>query len=344
MSNQEKNFQKKVSILIPCRNEIKHIENCIRSVCAFDPPNGGFEVIVIDGISNDGTRDILLSLKKEYSNLVIIDNPQKTVPYAMNLGIKQAKSEYIVRTDVRCVHPRSYLKDLIALSEQSGADNVGGVLVPTGSAYVQNSIAAAYKSPIAMGGALRDRGDFIGETDAVYGGCFRRKRLIEVGMYDEDMVRNQDDELSFRLRKFGGKVVQSGRIKIKYFPRRNFGHLFKQFLQYGYWKVYVLKKHPQQASLRHILPSLLVLGFLALPIAAFFGGLTYAGLIFYSISYLLALALESLRLAYKDSIKLWPGIILAIISIHMAFGAGFLIGFICRLFSIKPKWFESLSR
>lgn len=344
MSNQKKNFQKKVSILIPCRNEIKHIENCIRSVCDFDFPDGGFEVIVIDGISDDGTRDVLASLEKEYANLVIIDNPQKTVPYAMNLGIKQAKSEYIVRTDVRCVHAKSYLKDLIALSEQTGADNVGGVLVPTGNTYVQKSIATAYKSPIAMGGALRDRGDFIGETDAVYGGCFRRERLIEIGMYDEDMVRNQDDELSFRLRKFGGKVMQSGRIKIKYFPRRNFEHLFKQFLQYGYWKVYVFKKHPQQASLRHILPSLLVLGFLGLFIAAFFNDFVYAGLIFYSISYLFALTFESLRHVYKDSLKLWPGVILAIISIHMAFGTGFLIGFICRLFSIKPKWFESLSR
>jgi hypothetical protein len=138
---------------------------------------------------------------------------------------------------------------LVELSEKTGADNVGGVLVPEfGNTYTQKAVALAYKSRIAMGGALRDRGDFIGETDTVYGGCFKRKRLLEVGMYDETMVRNQDDELSFRLREKGGKIIQDGRIKIQYYPRSSFWHLFKQFMQYGYWKVSVIKKHPQQAS------------------------------------------------------------------------------------------------
>ena len=288
------NNKKKISVLIPCRNEVKTIEGCVQNVYDFEPPDGGYEVIVIDGMSNDGTRDVLLTLKKQYPALIIVDNPQKTVPHAMNLGIQQAEGEYIVRTDVRCIHPKNYLRDLIELSEKTQADNVGGVLVPEGNTYIQKSIAAAYGSPMAMGRALRNRGDSIGETDAVYGGCFKREKLLEIGMYDETMVRNQDDELSFRIRKFGGKIIQSGEIKIRYFPRKYFRHLFKQFFQYGYWKVNVLKKHPRQASWRHYAPAMLVLILCILLIAAFFNKVALAGLLFFAGGYFSALFLESL--------------------------------------------------
>jgi glycosyltransferase involved in cell wall biosynthesis len=339
------NNRKKVSVLIPCRNEAQNIEGCIKNVYDFEPSEGGFEVIIIDGMSDDGTRDILYRLKEEYNSLSIIDNSRRTVPHAMNLGIAQAQGEYIVRTDVRCIHPKTYLKDLIKLSEETGADNVGGVLIPIGETYTQKSIATAYKSPVAMGGALRDRGNFVGETDAVYGGCFRRERLLEIGMYDESMVRNQDDELSFRLRKSGGKVIQSGNIKVKYFPRKHFKQLFKQFLQYGYWKVTVLKKHPVQASWRHYAPAMLVSGFSGLLLATLFNVNLLPALLFYSGVYLLSVSVESLRLTYPNrNLDLWPGVLTAIVVIHTGFGLGFMTGVVSRFLSLKPRYFESLSR
>jgi succinoglycan biosynthesis protein ExoA len=334
-----------VSVLIPCRNEARHIEGCLTNIYGFAPPPGGFEVILIDGMSNDGTREILSHLKRRFPDFILIDNPDRIVPRAMNLGIQYARGEYIVRADARCIHPKSYLCDLIELSEKTGADNVGGVLVPlSGETYVQKSIALAYKSRIAMGGALRDRGDFVGETDTVYGGCFKRKRLFAVGMYDESMVRNQDDELSFRLREMGGKIFQDGRIKIQYYPRKSFWHLFKQFMQYGYWKVSVIKKHPQQASLRHILPAILVVGFMLLIVVAPIDYYALNGLIIYSISYLFSISLESFKVAYKSELKYWPGVFIAIILIHFGFGIGFVVNLICRYLNIKPKLFETLSR
>jgi glycosyltransferase involved in cell wall biosynthesis len=310
----------------------------------FDPPPGGFEVIVIDGMSDDGTHDLLEDLAAEYDNLSILDNPSKTVPHAMNLGIRQAKGEYIVRCDVRCIHPKTYLIDLINLSNETNADNVGGVLVPEGKTYVQKSIAAAYGSPIAMGGALRDRGDFVGETDAVYGGCFRRERLIEVGMYDENMVRNQDDELSFRLRKLGGKIVQSGKIKVKYFPRSKFSQLFKQFFQYGYWKVEVLKRHPRQISWRHFAPSALILGFLTLAVLSLLDGIFGYALISFICVYIILLAAESIRLSCMKGFLLFPGIFLSILTMHMGFGSGFIISFLSGLLNYKPQVAQTLSR
>jgi glycosyltransferase involved in cell wall biosynthesis len=334
-----------ISVLIPCRNEAKHIEHCLTNIYGFTPPPGGFEVIVIDGMSNDGTFDILSQLKNRFPDLIIINNPDKIVPRAMNLGIQYAKGEYIVRTDSRCVHPKSYLCDLIELSERTGADNVGGVLVPEfGNTYAQNAIALAYKSRIAMGGALRDRGDFVGETDTVYGGCFKRKRLLKVGMYDESMVRNQDDELSFRLREMGGKIIQDGRIKVQYYPRNSFWHLFKQFMQYGYWKVSVIKKHPQQASLRHFLPAVLVLSFAALSMLAPLTAHGYLGFGVYTGMYFLAIGSVSFKSACKLSLKLLPGVVFAIFLIHVSFGIGFIIGSICRPFRLKLRWFETLSR
>ncbi len=339
------NRGRKVTVLIPCRNEAPHIENCVRNVCDFSSPEGGFEVIVIDGMSTDGTREILARLTSQFSDLVVIDNPGKIVPRAMNLGIQHAKGEYVVRADVRCIHPKSYLCDLVELSERTGADNVGGVLVPEfGNTYTQKAIALAYKSRIAMGGALRDRGDFIGETDTVYGGCFKRKRLLEVGMYDEAMVRNQDDELSFRLRERGGKIIQDGRIKVQYYPRNSFWHLFKQFMQYGYWKVNVIKKHPQQASLRHLLPAFLVLSFVTLGL---FIPFTPYGLYTFSVfsgSYFLAVGLLSFQSAAKRSWRLLPGLIFAIFLIHISFGMGFIIRLFSRPFRLKLRWFETLSR
>ena len=334
-----------VSVLIPCRNEAKHIEHCLTNIYGFTPPPGGFEVILIDGMSNDGTREFLSHLKSRFADFILIDNPEKIVPSAMNLGIQCAKGEYIVRADARCIHPKSYLCDLIELSEKTGADNVGGVLVPEfGNGYTQNAIALAYKSRIAMGGALRDRGDFVGETDTVYGGCFKRKRLLEVGMYDESMVRNQDDELSFRLREMGGKIIQDGRIKIQYFPRNSFWHLFKQFMQYGYWKVSVIKKHPQQASLRHFLPAALVLSFVALSLLIPFTLYGLYGFLIFSGSYLLAIGLFSFKSAYQQSLMLLPGLIFAVFVIHISFGMGFIVSSIARPFRLKLRWFETLSR
>jgi glycosyltransferase involved in cell wall biosynthesis len=342
--NRDRAPGRKVSVLIPCRNEVRYIEKCVKAIYEFDPPDGGFEVIVIDGMSDDGTREALDRLRGTYPALIVIDNPAKTVPHAMNLGVLRARGEYIIRTDVRCVHPKNYLNELIALSERTSADNVGGVLVPVGETYTQKSVAAAYRSPIAMGGALRDRGDFVGETDAVYGGCFRRSRLLEVGLYDEDMVRNQDDELSFRLRKSGGKVVQSGGIKIRYFPRKKYGQLFKQFLQYGYWKVAIMRKHPGQASARHLAPSLLVAGTLGLSLAGIWSRPALWGLVVFTGGYLSAVSLESLRIALKAGIRLWPGVAAAIVTIHAGFGAGFLIGLTGRAFKHHPEWFKTLSR
>ena len=196
-----------------------------------------------------------------------------------------------------------------------------------------------------MGNALRDRKDFFGETDTVYGGCFLRSQLIEIGMYDEDMVKNEDDELSFRLRKAGGKIVQSGEIRVKYYPRKRFSDLFRQFLQYGYWKIPVLRKHPRQGSFRHLLPSALVILLLALLGAALFlPGISPVCFLLFLSAYLLTILLESLRINGRQSWTLFPATTLAIALIHIGYGTGFLLGLISSVINVRWAWFEKLTR
>jgi succinoglycan biosynthesis protein ExoA len=340
------NPQIKVSVIIPCRNEVRHIEGCIRSAFTFKAPEGGFEVIVVDGMSNDGTRDILRQLQRnEYPELQVIDNPLKTVPHAMNLGIRKASGEYVIRIDARCFHPREYLLDLLELSRQTGADNVGGVLYPLpGRSFMGECIALAYRSRISMGGGLRAREDFVGETDTAYGGCFKKARLIEVGLYDEQMVRNQDDELSFRLREKGGRIFQSSRIQVVYYPRRFLGQVFQQFMQYGYWKVAVIERHPRQASLRHFMPAALV-GTIGLgSILAFFHPLLLMGWMALTGSYLILCGVESFRITPKGKPLHYFGIWTVIMTIHFGFGLGFLLNLLCRPWAVKPKSLETLTR
>jgi len=158
------------------------------------------------------------------------------------------------------------------------------------------------------------------------------------------MVRNQDDELSFRLRKKGGKIVQHGKIKIQYFPRSRYSQLFKQFMQYGYWKVAVIEKHAQQASFRHVLPALFVTGLLVLSVLAPFNEYAFTSLLLYLASYLIAVGLGIFQLTRKDDLRLWPGVVAAIVLIHVSFGIGFLISLITKILHRNLKYFESLSR
>jgi cellulose synthase/poly-beta-1,6-N-acetylglucosamine synthase-like glycosyltransferase len=196
-----------------------------------------------------------------------------------------------------------------------------------------------------MGNALRDRQDFFGETDTVYGGCFLRSQLIEIGMYDETMVKNEDDELSFRLRKAGGKIIQSGEIRVKYYPRKKFSDLFKQFLQYGYWKIPVLRKHPRQGSIRHLLPSALVILLLAFPAAALlFPWISPVCFMAFWSAYLLTILSESLRVNGPQSWTLFPATTLAIALIHIGYGTGCLLGLISSLVNVRWIWFEKLTR
>jgi len=252
-----------VSIIIPCRNEEQFIGICLDSIAANDYPKDQLEVLVVDGMSEDGTREIIQEYAQRYLFIKVFDNPRKIVPTALNLGIGNAQGQIIIRMDVHTEYASDYILQCINVLKETGASNVGGPWRAEGRTYLQKAISIAFKSPFSSGGAGSHDLQYEGLVDSVYLGCWRKSTLVSIGLFDEELVRNQDDELNLRLIRAGGKIWQSPKIKSWYYPRASIKYLFGQYMQYGYWKIRVIQKHKIPASIRHIVPGIF-LGILVL--------------------------------------------------------------------------------
>ncbi len=315
-----------VSAVVPCRNEKDHIEACVRSLLAQEPPPGGFEVIVVDGMSDDGTRDILQRLAREHPRLRVIDNPGRITPSGMNAGIREARGRYVAIMGAHNRYAPDYLRQSVEVLEETRADNVGGAMVCEAGSYVQRAIAAAHHSPFAAGGARWHRPDYEGPADTVFGGIYSREVFDRIGLFDEELIRNQDDELNLRLARAGGKIWQSPRIRSWYRPRGSLSALFRQYMQYGYWKVRVIQKHQLPASVRHLVPGAFVLLLSVLPLAslgwplAAWGWLRLVAL--YSVCNIVASGLTAAHQGWR----LFPLLPLVFACYHLAYGYGFLRG------------------
>ena len=328
-----------VSVIMPVFNEERFIAQSLSAVLKQDYPPDKFEIIIADGFSTDQTREIVISIQRDHPQVRLIHNPGRIVSCGLNQALGCAQGEVIVRLDGHCEYPNDYVRRVLELRQRTGAANAGGVLVPMGTSLVQQAVARAYYSPVGLGGsALKGslgQVEIIHDVDAVHGGCWERERLLAVGGFDETMVRNQDDELSFRLRKASGRVVQSNSIRVKYHVRDSFRKLLLQFAQYGYWKVRVVRKHPRQANVRHFIPALFVLLLVIAAVAAPFSQAarwTSSGLLG---GYLFAIMSASLIQLRGIRTKLWPGVVAALAMMHFGYGVGFLLGWVPALAIFK---------
>ena len=253
----------RVSVIVPCRNEVDHIVPFCRSVAAQQLPEGWtLEVWVADGMSNDGTRERLADWCQQDSRFAMIDNPGRIVSTGLNRCIAQAQGEFIVRLDVHTVYAPDYVAQCLATWQATGADNVGGPWRAQGqdgpAGRVQRAVAAAFQSKWVAGGARSRDLAYSGEVDTVYLGAWPRGTFERFGTFDESLVRNQDDEHNLRIHRGGGRIWQSASIRSIYFPRDSKMDVFRQYRQYGYWKPFVMKKHGQAAAWRHLIPGLFV--------------------------------------------------------------------------------------
>jgi succinoglycan biosynthesis protein ExoA len=315
-----------VTAVIPCRNERDHIEACVRSVLAQDDVPGGLEVIVVDGMSDDGTREILARLASWDERLRVFDNPARITSRAMNIGIRHARGQFIAIMGAHSLYASDYLSTSLQVSLETGADNVGGSMACRGKTWLQQAIAAAHHSPFSVGGARWHDVSYEGLADTVFGGFYRREVFRRIGRFDESLLRNQDDELNFRLVLAGGKIWHSPSIRSSYRPRANLGALFRQYLQYGYWKVAVIKKHHRPASLRHLVPGAFVLTLAILPLLAVLSG----SLIFLWLALLAAYAAANLGASFvtaaRNGWRFLPVLPLVFGCYHFGYGIGFLHG------------------
>jgi succinoglycan biosynthesis protein ExoA len=314
----------KISLIVPCRNERQHIREFLNNVAAFEiPPNSILELLIADGSSTDGTRELL----KE-SSVRVIDNPEQIASTGLNRAIAIATGEVIIRLDVHASYAPDYVVQCLNVLKASGADNVGGPAQTTAHSYMQQAIAAAYNSPYACGGARFHDVNYEGSVDTVTFGCWRRDLFDRIGLFDETLVRNQDDEHNLRITLSGGKIFQSPRIRCWYEPRGSLRNLFSQYYQYGYWKVRVIKKHGRPAALRQLVPATFAGTEILLAIAGLFNTWAVKLLALTTVAYAVFLIAASLRICLPRKIKLLPVMPIVLATYHLSYGLGFLIALV----------------
>ena len=253
--------EKFVSIVVPCLNEERFIKRCLESIIANDYPKEKLEVLVVDGYSKDKTREIVTEYSNKYSFIKLLDNEKVITPAAMNVGIKNAKGDIILKMDAHSVYEKDYISKCVKHLEESGADNVGGVLksIPPNNTLGAKAIAVCLSHVFGAGNAyFRTGSDKPKEVDTVAFGCYKKEVFQKIGLYDERMTKSEDVELNYRLKKAGGKIMLFPDIKALYYPSSdNLNSFFRHNFVDGIWATYPLK-YGFRVSLRHFLPLIFV--------------------------------------------------------------------------------------
>lgn len=316
-----------ISVICPIYNEEKYIAKCINSILEQDYPKDDLEVLFVDGMSTDNTRQIIKECQKDNPWIRVLDNPERVVPYAMNYGIEAAKGDIIIRIDAHAIFPKKYLSTLVRYQKDLNADNVGGVMetLPANNSLQARAIAIALSSSFGMGNSyFRVGATELRQVDTVPFGCYPKRVFETVGTYDEELTRNQDDELNGRVIKNGGKIYLIPNLVIKYFARDSISKTRKMFYQYGLYKPLVNKKLGSPATIRQFFPLMFVLGLIVGVPLLFIHKL----FIYIYISILCIYLIGAVMFAIKDSKDKSEVLILPYIylNIHISYGWGYLVG------------------
>lgn len=265
-----------ISIVIPVRNEAAYIERCLESVLAQDFAGHEHEVLVVDGMSDDGTRQILQNLKSKFQKLRILENPERTVSSGVNLGIRASNGDIIIRMDAHAEYGPGYVKSCLEALERTGAGNVGGPAIPLpgGRSAMARAIVLAHYSPFGLGGGSFRNPEAEGYAETVWPGCFRRDALKAAGLYDQRLTRTEDIELNWRIREQGFRIYLTHGIRAYYYCRPTLGSLWRQRWWDGIGVVQTLAVSPRALRPRHFVPlafvlSLVLLGALSIRWTAF---------------------------------------------------------------------------
>lgn len=325
-----------VSVILPTRNEQKHLSKCLDSLVANDYPKEKMELLVVDGMSQDRTREILNSYKVHFPFFQILDNPCKVTPFAWNIGIKNSKGEILVLIGAHASYSPNYISKLVDYLIKYKADNVGGVRksLPGDKGIIAKAIALSLQSFFGQGDSYFKIG--VKEpklVDTVLGGCYRREVFDKIGLFNEKLVRSQDLEFNIRLKKAGGKILLVPDVVTYYYARSDLKAVFLHNIDDGIWITYPLKFIKILFRPRHYFPLFFVLSLLITGILAFFYQIFRWVFSFIFLSYLLASLYFSLRIALKEKdICLFLAMPLVFASRHFGYGIGSIIGLFKLLF------------
>ncbi len=318
-----------VSVVVPCFNEEGTIQKLLAAVLAQEHPVADMEVLIVDGFSTDATRTRIAEFQQANPALSVrvIDNSTHKIPAALNLGINAAKGNYIVRLDAHCVPYPSYISNSLQALKAGRGWNVGGVweIQPGDNTWMARSIAVAAAHPIGVGDALYRFTSQAAAVDTVPFGAFEKALVAKIGGYDESLLANEDYEFNTRIRQAGGVVWLDPSIRSVYFARPTLGALARQYFRYGYWKQVMLRHYPSSLRLRQAIPPVFVASLLLLPVASLIWPAFWSLLGVEVLSYAALLFGAALLKALETKqIQLLLGMPLAIATMHLSWGLGFL--------------------
>lgn len=324
-----------ISVICPVYNEEKYITKFIDSIIAQDYDQNNMEVFIIDGKSNDNTVNIIDDYCSKYQFIKYFNNVERYQVYAMNIGIKASKGDYIIRLDAHSVYPKNYFSLLIQTSKNLNADNVGGVCktLPANDTLIAKAIAIAMSHPFGVGNSMfRIGSKNIIETETVPFGCYKRSIFETIGYFDKELKRNEDDEFNVRLLNNGGKIFLNPDIVIKYYGRDSFSKMSLMFYQYGFFKPLVNIKTKSITTIRQIIPLLFVLFLIIGSIFFLLNSYIFILYLLLLLVYLFLAFIISFLLAYKNkSFNLFFLLPITFVLIHLSYGCGYLLG----LFNFK---------
>jgi len=310
-----------VSLITPCLNEEKNIRKLLDGILAQTYPMMDMEVVIADGLSDDNTRVEIAAFQREHPELTlrVVDNPSRIIPAGLNLTLKSAQGEFVVRMDAHSVPAPDYVARCVdALCADLG-DNVGGVweIRPGAEGWVAASIAAAAAHPLGVGDALYRHATQAQTVDTVPFGAFRRELIEKIGFFDETLLANEDYEFNARIRQSGGRIWLDPAIRSVYFARPTFGKLAKQYFNYGYWKWQMLRRYPNTLRWRQFLPPVFVLSLFFWLVAGVFFPPAFLLLVLELFFYFFILFMAGAKIKQF-------GLPLAIAVMHISWGSGLL--------------------
>ena len=330
-----------ISVILPVRNEERYIKACVASIFAQDYPADKMEVIFVDGCSEDRTVALLEEMKKEHPQIVVLHNPNRTVPYAMNIGIRYCSAEVIVRLDAHAEYPQDYIRLSVETLLTKDCDNAGGVFETRGRGFMGEAIAEMLKTPLGVGNATYRLTTEDGYVDTVPFGCWKKELFDRIGGFDERMTRNQDNELNYRIRKNGGKVYLNHNIRVLYYCRDTLRGIMRMGYMNGKWNVITMTLVPGSMGVRHFVPLAFVLSTIVLLLLTLitrswlFGGL----LALEWGAYMLLDLFYSYDIAKAKGWKVFPVEVILYPLFHFAYGFGSLRGI-----TLLPKFLREEKR
>jgi len=317
-----------VSVVVPMRNEEPYIGVCLRSLLCQTYPSEGYEVIVVDGRSSDCSGEIVRDLQAQWPNLRLLDNPAGIVPTGMNIGIRSAQGEMLIRADAHNIYPPDYIQNCVKYLEETGAANVGGPweTVPADDSFGARLVAAVLRNPFGVGNSQYRIGKKEGFVDTVPFGAFRKEIFSRVGMFDEKLVRNQDNDLNARIRTAGGRIYLTPALTTQYYPAKRFRDLLGKTFRECRWHVFTLRRNRYGLGLRHLTPAAFVL-FLVIT-----GGLSFSrrwalmACVSVLAVYLIMAFGFALRAARTHGALVALAMPFSFLCFHIAYGLGALLG------------------